>query len=114
MFRTGIIVILICVFNMQLTAIDFGNPPKKKAKVEYVNTNIQVGGGFMSSALYLSRNIKEDNDARGYGFCANYGGKNFTRVSVQYTQYTPINIEPTWYNIKANTIEINGELITRF
>lgn len=114
MLRVSIIVILFCVFTTHSTAINYGNPPKKKAKREFRKTNYQVGFGMMGSVLYLSRNIKEDNDAKGYVFTANYGGQNYCRVNVQYTQYKPINIEPTWYDIKANSIEANLEILARF
>ncbi|HWY12725.1 MAG TPA: hypothetical protein VN026_15435 [Bacteroidia bacterium] len=86
--------------------------PKPKKEVKY--TNFQFGGGMMGSVLYLSRNIKEKNDAKGLTIVANYGGHKLLRFSVQYTNYFPINIEPTWYNIKANTIEANVEVIARF
>jgi len=114
MLRISVIIILICVFNAQLTALEFNNPPKKKTKREFIKTNYQVGAGMMGSVLYLSRNIKEDNDAKGYVITANYGGQNYCRINVQYTQYKPINIEPTWYDIKANTIEANLEILARF
>jgi hypothetical protein len=84
----------------------------KKKELEY--TNLQVGVGMMGSVLYLSRNVKEDNDARGYTIVANYGGHKLLRFSTQYTHYVPINIAPTWYTIKANTIEANMEIMARF
>lgn len=87
---------------------------KKKTKREWKMTKFQVGFGLTGSVLYLSRNIKEDNDALGYTFAANYGGERYLRLSVYYTYYKPINIEPTWYTIKANTIEANLEILARF
>lgn len=84
----------------------------KKKELEY--TNLQVGAGVMGSVLYLSRNIKEDNDAKGITVVANYGGHKLLRFSAQYTRYVPINIAPTWYTIKANTIEANMEVMARF
>lgn len=89
-------------------------PFDNNAKKEEGMTNFQIGGGIMGSVLYLSRNIKEDNDALGYTINANYGGHKLLRFSVQYTKYFPINIEPTWYTIKANTIEANVEILARF
>ena len=85
---------------------------KKKKEPEY--TNLQVGAGMMGSVLYLSRNVKESNDAKGYTIVANYGGHKLLRFSAQYTHYVPINIAPTWYTIKANTIEANMEIMARF
>src|SRR5688500_15431129 len=87
------------------------SPALKNAKKEEGMTNFQFGGGLMGSVLYLSRNIKEDNDALGYTVMANYGGHKLVRFSAQYTKYLPINIEPTWYTIEANTIEANVEIL---
>ncbi|MGZ4036788.1 MAG: hypothetical protein ACXVPQ_03105 [Bacteroidia bacterium] len=83
-------------------------------KPEVKKPNLQFGFGGMSSVLYLSRNIKEKNDAYGYAFHVNYGGNKLFRFSMQYTYYKPINIEPTWYNIYAQTIEANLEVLARF
>jgi hypothetical protein len=77
-------------------------------------TNFQIGGGVMGSVLYLSRNINEDNDALGWTISANYGGHKLLRFSAQYTHYFPINIAPTWYTIKAHTLEGNVEILARF
>ena len=90
------------------------NPKKKKLNNETGLTNIEFGGGIMGSVLYLARNVKDKNDAYGYSFSANYGGTNLLRVGIQYTYYTPINIAPTWYDVKATSIEVNLELIARF
>lgn len=90
------------------------NWPPKKSNTELTKTNFEIGGGLMGSVLYLSRNIKEGNDALGYSIVANYGGHKLLRFSLQYTYYKPINIEPTWYTIRANTIEANVEIIARF
>ncbi len=86
----------------------------KKAKKEEGMTNLQLGVGVGGSVLYLSRNIKEDNDALGYTFNIIYGGHKAYRLSAQYTTYVPIDIAPTWYNVKANTIEANIEAIVLF
>lgn len=91
---------------------DGGLFPTKKPPVK--KTNFQFGLGGMGSVLYLSRNIKENNDAYGYALYANYGGNKLIRISMQYTFYKPINIEPTWYNIHAYTLEANMELLARF
>lgn len=39
---------------------------------------------------------------------------NFVRVSCLYTRFNPINIKPTWLDVKANTYESNLEIIARF
>ncbi len=88
--------------------------PDPKPKQEARETKFEVGAGMMGSVLYLSRNIKQKNDAKGLAIVANYGGQKLYRLSVQYTHYFPINIEPTWYSVKANTIEANLEVIARF
>jgi hypothetical protein len=94
------------------------NQPKQKtntsAQKEKSMTNLQIGAGVMGSVLYLSRNINEDNDALGYTIMANYGGHKMVRFNAQYTKYLPINIAPTWYTIKANTIEANVEILASF
>lgn len=89
-------------------------PAKKKLFKEEGKTNFQFGAGIMSSVVYLSRNINEGNDARGWTVMASYGGDKLFRVSAQYTQYFPINIEPTWYNVRANTVESNLEWMVYF
>lgn len=77
-------------------------------------TNFGIGGGLTRSVLYLNRNVKENNDATGYSVAMIYGGARIARVSVEYTHYKSINIEPTWYNIKASTVEANVHIIARF
>jgi hypothetical protein len=87
--------------------------PKAKRN-EVTKTNLEIGVGVMGSVLYLSRNIKEDNDAKGFSINGNYGGNKLCRIGFQYTYYKPINIEPTWYDVKAQTIEANLEILARF
>ena len=113
---------------LQITALSFilaagtlhagilsdNNPPVKKLRSEDNRTNFQIGAGMMGSVLYLSRNVKDDNDAFGYSLSANYGGHKMCRVSVQYTFYKSIDIAPTWYNIHAHTLESNVEVQARF
>lgn len=78
------------------------------------STNFGIGGGLTRSVLYLNRNVKENNDATGYSLALIYGGARIARVSVEYTHYKAIDIEPTWYNIKASTFEANVHIIARF
>lgn len=77
-------------------------------------TDLGIGVGITRSVIFLSRNIKEFNDAT--GFCANlvYGGNKLMRLSATYSQYSSINIEPTWLNIKARCYEVNVQFMARF
>lgn len=86
----------------------------KKEAQEEKSSEFQLGVGAVGSVLYLSRNVKEDNDALGYAFNGIYSNKSTVRVSAQYTKYVPIDIDPTWYDVKANTVETNVELIVLF
>lgn len=78
------------------------------------STKLSIGVGYTQSVLFLSRNVKENNDARGLTGYAIYRINRLYRVSLEYTYYRPINIEPTWYDIKASTIESNLQIVTRF
>lgn len=90
--------------------------PKKTElkKKEPKLTDLGIGIGVTRSVIFLSRNIKEFNDAT--GFCATlvYGGHKLLRVSAAYSQYSSINIEPTWLNIKARCYEANLQILARF
>jgi len=76
-------------------------------------TNLALSAGFTQSVLFLARNVKDNNNAKGLSFSAIYGGSKALRVSLEYTYYRPINIDPTWYNINANTIEANLHVLWR-
>jgi hypothetical protein len=73
-----------------------------------------IGGALTRSVIYLNRNVKENNDARGYSFSIVYGGSKLLRTSIEYTHYRKLSIEPTWYDIKASTIEANVHILARF
>lgn len=77
-------------------------------------TNFGIGAGLTRSVLYLARNVKQDNDASGFNINMVYGGAKLVRGSFDYTYYWPIDIEPTWYNVKAYTIEANMHIMARF
>jgi hypothetical protein len=77
-------------------------------------TNLSFGFGVAKSVLFLNRNVKENNDANGLQASLIYSRSNIFRFSIEYTRYQPINIAPTWYNIKAYTIETNMNIIARF
>jgi hypothetical protein len=73
--------------------------------------NLGIGLGLTRSVVYLARNVKENNDATGIQISMVYGISRLLRLSMEYTHYLPIDIAPTWYNIKANTIEVNTHII---
>jgi len=73
-----------------------------------------LGAGAAGSVLFLSRNVKENNEAYGFHLSLAYGGTKLFRGTVEYTQYKSLDIAPTWYNVKANTIETNLHIIARF
>lgn len=114
MIHRFLFIIILIVLSVNIHASDNHLSPEKPKKYKWNSTKIQIGGGIARSVLYLSRNVKESNDAMGYACVANYGGTKLLRISAQYSYYKPINIAPTWYTIKANTIEINLELLARF
>lgn len=100
--------ILYCL-NVQ-SQIKTSKPVKTRPK----ETNFALGFGATRSVLYLNRNVKENNDATGLHFSVIYGGSKILRLSTEYSYYFPINIEPTWQNINARTIESNLHIIARF
>lgn len=77
-------------------------------------TTLAFGLGLTRSVVYLSRNVKPDNNADGFNASAVYGGARLMRLSLEYTYYRTMNIEPTWYDIKAHTIEANVHFLARF
>ncbi len=86
----------------------------KPVKTHPRQTNFGIGGGVTKSFLFLSRNVKDNNDALGFHGSLIYGGEKIFRGNLEYTYYRKINIEPTWYDIKAYTIEMNLQAIARF
>jgi len=77
-------------------------------------TTLAFGAGVTRSVVYLSRNFKQNNDATGLHLSAVYGGSKLLRGSAEFSSYGQINIEPTWLNIKAQTIEANMHFLARF
>jgi hypothetical protein len=57
--------------------------------------------------LFLTRNIREDNDARGWQVSMVYGLNRVLRTTLEYTWFLPIQIRPTWYDVTAKTLEMN-------
>ena len=86
----------------------------KKPDVERQFTKLSVKGGVNISVVYLARNIKDNNNVPGICGGLVYEFNDFVRVSALYSHFKPLNIEPTWYNVKANTYEANLEVMARF
>ncbi|MDX2174663.1 MAG: hypothetical protein SFY56_16280 [Bacteroidota bacterium] len=86
----------------------------KPVKTHSKTTNLSFGLGAARSVVFLNRNVKENNDANGLQASLIYGGGNLFRFGCEYTFYKPIDIAPTWYDIKAHTIEANVHIIARF
>lgn len=87
-------------------------PKKAEKEKPYTRWSLKAGGNI--SVIYLARNVKEKNNEPGYCGGLTYDINNFIRVSTLYTRFRPINIAPTWLDIKANTYESNFEILARF
>ena len=85
----------------------------KPIKTHLKMTNFAFSAGYTKSVLFLSRNVKENNDAKGLTFGLIYGGAKIFRTSLEYTYFRPIKIDPTWTDIKAYTLESNVHVITK-
>lgn len=87
-------------------------PVKLEKERQFTRWSLKAGGNI--SVIYLARNVKENNNEPGYCGGLTYEINNFIRVSTLFTRFRPINIEPTWLNVKANTYETNLEILARF
>jgi hypothetical protein len=110
-----LIIYILCnsLFVISQDKISSKVTPKKNIKeTKYTKWSAKAGGSI--SVIYLARNIKEKNNEP--GFCGGliYEVNNFVRVSSLYTYFRPINIEPTWYDVKASTLEANLEVMAKF
>ncbi|MES2678747.1 MAG: hypothetical protein V4635_02630 [Bacteroidota bacterium] len=85
----------------------------KPIKTHPTTTNLGIGVGAANSVVFLARNTTERNNALGITTSLVYGSSKLLRVSLEYTHYGSINIAPTWYNVKANTIEANLHVMYR-
>lgn len=87
-------------------------PVQTEDEKKHTRWSLKAGGNI--SVIYLARNVKESNNEPGYcgGFI--YELNNFVRVSTLFTRFRPINIKPTWLNVKANTYEANLEILAKF
>jgi hypothetical protein len=88
--------------------------PLPKSAKETTYTKWSAKAGCNLSVVYLARNVKDDNNAPGFCGGITYEVNNFMRISTLYTHFRPINIEPTWLNVRASTYEMNLELVARF
>ena len=107
--RLYIAIFLFAAFSMvsQVKVIK----PVKKSKPK--TTRLSFYGGYSSSELLLERNIQEDNAAHGYHLGASYGLTRVYRACFEYTNYSKINIAPTWFNINAQTFEFNVHALAK-
>lgn len=85
----------------------------KPVKTETKKSNIGIGVGVARSVLYLTRNTANNNDAYGFYSVITYDRGNFLRAMLEYTNYSYIDIKPTWYNVKAQTVELNLAVIAK-
>src|ERR1043165_2240700 len=88
--------------------------PMDRKKIELKRTTLGFGAGMTRSVVFLSRNVKEFNDATGLNLCMVYGGNRIARVGFDFHQYKTINIDPTWSDIHARTYEANVQFLARF
>jgi hypothetical protein len=106
---------LVCAQNKKKLPIT--NPKNVKTiplpkERDYTNLSMKVGAS--NSVIFLARNTKDNNNVLGYCAGLTYDVNNFVRVTSLYTHFKPINIEPTWLNINANTFELNLEVMAKF
>jgi hypothetical protein len=87
-------------------------PTKNEKERRYTRLSLKAGANI--SVIYLARNTKEKNNEPGYCGGITYEVNDFIRVSSLITSFRPINIEPTWLNVKANTYELNMEILAKF
>ena len=110
--------VLIIVFLLLISSRTFAQvkvvKPVKPITTKPTVTNLGIGFGGAGSVLFLSRNIKENNEAYGYHISLVYGGAKLLRTSLEFTQYQTLSIEPTWYDVKANTLEFNVHILAHF
>lgn len=110
MFRSLICLLAICFCSTSNGQVRVVKPIKTRP----LTTKLGFGAGLAGSVLYLSRNVKENNEAYGYQFSMVYGGTHLFRGSLEYTGYQTMDIAPTWYKVKANTVELNLHIMARF
>jgi hypothetical protein len=87
-------------------------PAKIEKERPYTRLSLKTGANI--SVIYLARNTKEKNNEPGYCGGITYEVNDFIRVASLITSFRPINIKPTWLNVKANTFELNMEILAKF
>lgn len=88
--------------------------PVQKADKERQFTKLSAKAGANISVVYLARNIKDNNNVPGLCGGLTYEVNDFVRIATLYSHFKPLNIEPTWYDVKANTYEANLEVVAKF
>lgn len=72
-------------------------------------------GGLSKSVVFLTRNINEFNDAYGLYLQLSFNRpKKLIRNEISFTNYSKIQIEPTWKDVKSWTFEHNVNFMARF
>jgi hypothetical protein len=108
-------ILMILLFTgsfLQAQRLKVVKPTLTKSKPRY--TRLAFGAGITRGSVYLTRNVKSNNDATGFKANIVYGGARLVRTSFEITTYKRINIEPTWYNVRALTLEANVHFLARF
>lgn len=85
----------------------------KPVKTNSKKTNFGVGIGCTRSIVYLARNVNESNDAFGLNAILTYDNGKLLRLTLEYTTFSDLDIKPTWYGVKAKTIESNMYFIAK-
>lgn len=101
------------MFSLNVSIIHSQVKIIKPLKTKKKETNFGMSAGIVQSVIYLSRNVNDKNDARGFNLSMNYDQGNFFRLMAEYSQFSNMSIEPTWSDIKANTIELNAAFIAK-
>jgi len=111
MFRFILHISFAIVFLQNITGqVKIVKPVKTHPKY----TNLAISAGVIRSDLFLTRNINNNNDAIGFNGGLVYGGAKSLRFNLEYTYYRKMNIVPTWYDIKATSIELNANVLAQF
>lgn len=108
--NTAILVVCLLFATALKAQLKVVKQPAKK----YSKANFAFGYGRARSVVYLNRNVKQNNDARGHHFTLMYGSSKQYRFCAEYTNYQLSDIAPTWYHIKANVLELNLHYMARF
>lgn len=85
---------------------------KKNKEQQFTRWSAKAGANI--SVIYLARNVKDNNNEPGFCGGLTYEVNDFVRFAGLYTYFKPINIEPTWYDVKAKNFEVNLEVLAKF